>query len=76
MSKFKLLKKEQVDLQQQKEELHKLMEELSKLASEVVADYKTNPSEISGSVVQVHEKSPYLVTKEERLLTNKKNDTE
>ena len=60
----------------QKEELQKLAEEIMNLSAEVVEDYKQNPSENSGSITQVHESSPYLVEREQRLLNNKKNDSE
>ena len=60
----------------QKGKLQKLIDEIMKLSSEVVEDYKKNPSELSGSITQVHEDSPFLATKEERLLKIKKNDSE
>ena len=63
----KLLKKEQ------KEKLQKLIDEILELADEVVKDYENKSSELSGSVIQVHEDSPYLATKEERLLGSKKD---
>ena len=44
----------------QKKELQKLTEELMNLSTEVVEDYKLNPSEISGSVVEINENSPFL----------------
>ena len=44
----------------QKEELQKLTDEMSDLANDVVTDYKEVPSEISGSVIEVSENSPYL----------------
>ena len=44
----------------QKEELQKLAEEIMNLSAEVVEDYKLIPSEISGSIVQVNENSPFL----------------
>lgn len=50
-----------------KEELHKIMMEITEEAKGVVEDYVKNPSELSGSVTQVHESSPYIATKEERL---------
>ena len=52
----------------QKEELQKLIDEVSKEAKEVVDDYNKNPSEMSGSVTVVSDKSPYLLTREERLV--------
>ena len=45
---------------EQKEELQKLTKELSNFASDVVEDYKENPSEISGSVIEINENSPFL----------------
>ena len=44
----------------QKEELKKLADEVLKEAELVVKDYEDNPSEISGSVIQVHEDSPLI----------------
>ena len=49
----KLTKKEQ-------QELEKLIKEITEEAKSVVKDYKDNPSEISGSVTQVHSNSPEL----------------
>ena len=71
----------------QKEELQKLTDELSDLSIEVVKDYELNPSEISGSSVEIHEDSPFLDERFEgnkwkRVLRNiptksdKNNDTE
>ena len=53
MAKNKLTKK-------QKEELQKLVDEIMNLSAEVVEDYKLTPSEISGSVVEINENSPFL----------------
>jgi len=72
--------------EEQKEECQRILDEIIKLSSEVVRDYKKNPSELSGSIIQVHEDSPLIATKEERLLNslkdfkeellaNKKNDS-
>ena len=44
----------------QKEELQRLTDELMNLSTEVVEDYELNPSEISGSVVEISENSPFL----------------
>ena len=44
----------------QKDELQKLTEELMNLSTEVIEDYELNPSEISGSVVEINENSPFL----------------
>ena len=54
MSDFSELSKEQ------KEELEELIEEISSLSVEVLEDYKINPSELSGSVTQIHIDSPFL----------------
>ena len=51
----KLTKKE-------KEELEKLKNEILDEAKKVVEDYVDNPSKSSGSMVRVHENSPYLDT--------------
>jgi len=52
----------------QKEELQRLTDEIMGLATEVVTDYETNPSEASGSSVEIHEDSPFL---DERFEGNK-----
>ena len=44
----------------QKEELQKIADEVLKEAELVVKDYKDNPSDISGSLVRVHQDSPFL----------------
>ena len=44
----------------QKEELQKLADEVLKEAKLVREDYENNPTDISGSVVNIHEKSPFL----------------
>ena len=53
----------------QKKELEKLISEVTNEAKNVVKDYEDNPSEMSGSVTQVHQNSPYLATREERLFS-------
>ena len=53
----------------QKEELQKLADEITEEAKNVVKDYVKNPSQMSGSVTQVHEDSPFLKEKQERLIT-------
>jgi len=35
----------------------------------VVEDYTKNPSEMSGSLIEIHENSPYVATREERLFS-------
>jgi S-adenosylmethionine synthetase len=49
----KLTKKEQ-------QELEELVKEITEDAKSVVKDYRDNPSEISGSVVSIHENSPFM----------------
>ena len=44
----------------QKEELKKLVDEIINLSTEVVEDYELNPSDISGSLVEINENSPFL----------------
>ena len=43
-----------------KEELQKLTDEITEEAKNVVEDYVKNPSEISGSVIEIHEDSPFI----------------
>jgi len=45
---------------EEREELDKVIQEITKEAKKVVEDYTKNPSDISGSVVQVHNDSPFL----------------
>ena len=44
----------------QKKELQKLADEMMDLSIEVVEDYENMPSEVSGSIVQIHGESPFL----------------
>ena len=44
----------------QKEELQRLTDELSDLSTELVEDYELNPSDMSGSLTQINENSPFL----------------
>ena len=44
----------------QKEELEKLKNEILDEAKKVVEDYADNPTDISGSVVNIHQNSPFL----------------
>ena len=46
----------------EKEELERLKKEILEEAKKVVEDYVDNPSDISGSVVNIHQNSPYLDT--------------
>ena len=43
-----------------KKELEKLQKEIIEEAKKVVEDYTKNPSEMSGSIVEIHENSPAL----------------
>ena len=49
---------------EQKEELEKLQKEIVDEAKKVVEDYVDNPSDISGSTVNIHQNSPFLDTDE------------
>ena len=44
----------------EKEELDKLQKEIIDEAKKVVEDYVDNPSDISGSTVNIHQNSPFL----------------
>jgi len=54
---------------EQSEKLQNLIEEITSEAKNVVEDYKENPSQMSGSITQVHENSPYIKSREERLMS-------
>ncbi len=41
-------------------EFKSILEEIQNLAKDIVEDYAKNPSQISGSMVQVHSDSPIL----------------
>ena len=45
---------------EEREELEKLQNEIIDEAKKVVEDYVDNPSDISGSVVNIHQNSPFL----------------
>ena len=45
---------------EQKRELNDAWNEIMDDAKKVVDDYAENPSEMSGSVIQVHEDSPFM----------------
>ena len=49
---------------EQKEELKRLADEIMNLATSVVDDYEMNPSEMSGSITEVHMDSPILEDEE------------
>jgi len=55
--------------EEQIKKLQDLTDDILNEAKDLKKDYIKNPSEESGSVIQFHESSPYLVTKEERLIT-------
>ena len=57
-----------------KEELQKLADEMVQEAKNVREDYKNNPSNLSGSYIHIHENSPYLAEKHERLIDFNKKD--
>ena len=46
--------------EEEKEELQKIIEEINDEAKSVVEDYVKNPSELSGSTIQIHETSPFM----------------
>ena len=52
-------RRQEISVEEQKE-LDKLLEETIEEAKNVKSDYKENPSELSGSYIQVNEDSPYL----------------
>ena len=52
--------------------LQSLIVEIEQLAKDVVKDYENEPSEMSGSITQVHESSPFLATRKERLIKAEK----
>ena len=45
---------------EQRKELEKLQKEIIDEAKKVVNDYIDNPSEISGSTINIHQNSPFL----------------
>ena len=47
-----------------KKELERLKKEILDEAKKVVDDYVDNPSEISGSTINIHQNSPFLDTNE------------
>tara|TARA_B100000214_G_scaffold301819_1_gene232345 strand:- start:284 stop:466 length:183 start_codon:yes stop_codon:yes gene_type:complete len=54
----------------QQQEIEKIIQEITEEAKSVVEDYTKNPSQISGSIVQIHETSPLLDKK--NVVKNKK----
>ena len=61
LEKYNMNKKEIATAEHDKV-LKTLIAEIEELAKIVVEDYEENPSEMSGSITQVHENSPYLDT--------------
>jgi len=49
---------------EEQEELEKLQKEIVDEAKKVVDNYVDNPSDISGSVVNIHQNSPFLDSNE------------
>ena len=49
----------------EEKELERLKKEILDEAKKVVEDYVDNPSEISGSVVNIHQNSPFLDSDED-----------
>ena len=47
---------------EQREELEKLQKEIIDEAKKVVDNYVENPSDISGSTINIHQNSPFLDT--------------
>ena len=50
---------------EQKEELEKLQKEIIDEAKKVVDNYVDNPTDISGSTVNIHQNSPFLDSDED-----------
>jgi len=50
---------------EQKKEMKRLIKELTEEAKKVVEDYVKNPSDMSGSMVMIHENSPLLKDKKD-----------
>ena len=45
---------------EQKKEIERLIKEITEHAKAVVEDYTKNPSDMSGSLIQIHHNSPVL----------------
>ena len=56
------MKEEKLLTKKQREELQSLIDEITSEAKKVKLDYETNETGISGSLVHIHENSPYLDT--------------
>jgi hypothetical protein len=50
---------------EQKIEIERLIKELTEEAKKVVDDYAKNPTDMSGSMVMIHENSPLLKDEED-----------
>jgi len=50
---------------EQKEELEKLQNEIIDEAKKVVENYVDNPSDVSGSTINIHQNSPFLDTEKD-----------
>ena len=69
-SKFKFFIMSKLLSEEQQEELQSLIDSITEEAKDMVKDYIKNPSDLtSGSIVQIHEGSPYVASREERLKT-------
>jgi hypothetical protein len=47
-------------MKEAKKELDQIMSEMTELAESVAEDFKENPTDISGSTIQIHEDSPFV----------------
>tara|TARA_Y100001963_G_C6529100_1_gene330220 strand:+ start:311 stop:529 length:219 start_codon:yes stop_codon:yes gene_type:complete len=61
----------------QEEEIKAIIDSITEEAKGMIKDYSENPSDLtSGSIVQIHEGSPYIASREERLKTMEGLDKE
>tara|TARA_B100000287_G_scaffold159854_1_gene150703 strand:- start:2730 stop:2924 length:195 start_codon:yes stop_codon:yes gene_type:complete len=58
-------KQKKKDWEEYQKEIAKLLEDMTEEAKLMVEDYVKNPSEMSGSITQVHESSKLLKDKDE-----------
>ena len=56
---FELMDGEEMS-EKEKKELKKIIDEINEEAKKVVKDYTKNPSEMSGSLITIHQNSPIL----------------
>ena len=61
-------RRQEISDKKMSEELLELQKQMIEEAKKIREDYIKNPSDISGSVIHIHENSPFLATKEERLI--------